>query len=74
MTPQAAAGIRGGGDEVLEVGAGAMGAALTGLVPRWAGLEDPGFPQEARVLLGVSTEGRALYKFCFVWGEFLKRK
>lgn len=43
MTLRAAAGVRGGGDEVLEVGAKGMGAALTGPVPRWGGLEDPGF-------------------------------
>lgn len=43
MTLRAAAGVRGGGDEVLEVGAKGMGAALTGPVPRWGGPEDPGF-------------------------------
>lgn len=43
MALQAAAGVRGGRDEVLEVEAKGLGAALTGLVPRWGGLEDPGF-------------------------------
>lgn len=39
------------------------------------GLDYPGFPKEARVLVkGAGTGGRALYKVCFVWGEFAKEK
>lgn len=72
ITHQAEAGVRRGDSEVLEVRAEGMGATLLGLVPSWGGLA---FPKEARVLLGVSTGGGALYKVCFAWGgNLLKRK
>ena len=63
---QPEAGIRGGGSEVLEVGAEGMEAILTG-IGAYTGRN--GVPQGGQSASGVSTGGGELYKVGFIGGR-----